>query len=142
MIDPNEIDDQNKPPKNFIEARKEFLDALIESIKKEGVRNPITIRARYIDQPPEAIFGYNRLWSAKKAGAKEIPCIVNDYCDKYPDAEILESPKDIREHFKEQPYKVRIKNGVAMMSEPIMDQVEWTALQKYQSNEPGKEAFE
>ncbi|MCR5146207.1 MAG: ParB/RepB/Spo0J family partition protein [Clostridia bacterium] len=68
-IEPN----KNQPRRNFNE---ESLSELAESIKQYGVIQPIIVVKR--DDYYEIIAGERRWRAAKKAGLKEMPCIVRE----------------------------------------------------------------
>lgn len=69
LIKPNE----NQPRKEFDE---ELLLELSQSIKTYGVIQPIIVRK--LEKNYEIVAGERRWRAAKKAGLKEIPCIVKD----------------------------------------------------------------
>lgn len=59
-----------------------FAKALKESIKKEGLRNPVVIYA--LDEGCFISFGSSRLLAARELELEFMPAIVNDYCNKFP----------------------------------------------------------
>ena len=62
-----------------------FFEALRESVRREGLRNPIVVYAL-----PEGLFlsfGCSRLRVAQELGLPEIPALVVDYTGEFADAE-------------------------------------------------------
>lgn len=51
---------------------------LIKSIKDLGVINPVIVRPKGFDGTMEILSGHNRVNAAKRAGLKEIPCVINN----------------------------------------------------------------
>lgn len=62
-----------KPYKNNPRKNDSAVDAVTESIKEFGFKNPIIIDAK-----GEVVAGHTRLKAAKKLGLKEVPCILAD----------------------------------------------------------------
>jgi len=97
-----------KPDGSWIskqEMKWGFYTRLEESILKEGFRNPI-----FCNAIPEGLFsrvGTSRLWIAKKHNL-EVPCIIADYVNRFPELEELRTEKEIRAKFKDQPNKVEL----------------------------------
>lgn len=76
-----------------------FQKALGESLKKEGVRNPIILYGL-----PEGFFlcfGGSRLRAARDVGLETIPALVNDYTGKVEGVEVTE--ENVRDFFKDPP---------------------------------------
>ena len=68
-------------------AKPGFHEALRESVKREGVRNPVLVW-----NFPEGVFltfGGSRVVAAIAAGLETIPAIVNDYVGTYADGELV-----------------------------------------------------
>lgn len=66
------------------QARKPmFKAALRESIKREGIRNPIVLYA--VEEGNFLSFGGSRLLAARDCELLYIPAIINDYCGRYDD---------------------------------------------------------
>lgn len=61
-----------------------FQEALRDSIREEGLRNPVIIYA--LEEGCFLSFGGSRLRAAIDLGLETIPAIVNDYADRFPDA--------------------------------------------------------
>lgn len=60
-----------------------FQDALRESIRQEGFRNPVVIYATV--EGDFLSFGGSRLRAARDLELASIPALVNDYCGRYDD---------------------------------------------------------
>lgn len=104
--------------------RREHREKLIQSIKNEGVRNPLICSA-FDGAPTFVQVGHHRLWAAKKAGARELPVIVNDFCNRYPTFEILGSLTEVRTKFKDQPNLVKSFRSGVSTSEPLINNETW-----------------
>ena len=112
-----------------------FYDKLEASILEHGVRNPILVTAGYCREnklrnlpvpmqkdPRRIIFcgsnGGSRLWVAQKHNM-QIPCIISDFLNVFPDAKVLHNEQDIMQYYKDKPKKVKINvHGVAVSSLP------------------------
>ncbi len=92
---------------NKLENRNGFYTKLEASILEEGFRNPIFCNA--IEQGFFCRVGTSRLWIAKKHGL-DIPCVIADYVSRFENLELLETEKEIRAKFKEQPDVVDLDN--------------------------------
>jgi len=95
-----------KPPVDWVrklEGRNEFYTKLEESILKEGFRNPIFCNA--IAEGTFSRVGTSRLWFAKKHGL-DIPCVIADYVNAWPELEELKGEAEIRAKFKDQPHLI------------------------------------
>jgi ParB family chromosome partitioning protein len=68
-------EDKEQPRKHFDE---EYLEKLATSIKEYGVLSPINVSYVAKSNYYRIIAGANRFRAAKKAGLKDIPCIVTD----------------------------------------------------------------
>jgi len=64
-------------------AKPEFHEALAESIREEGVRNPILVWS--LPEGTFLSFGGSRVRAAQRAGLETIPAIINDYTGQYAD---------------------------------------------------------
>lgn len=98
-----------------------FYNRLEENILQDGFIDPITINAGFVKPvtwrrhpfqslPKEEILscykiGGSRLWVAQKHNLK-IPCIVNDFIDRFINAEELKTEREIMEKFINKPSKV------------------------------------
>lgn len=115
-----------EPLRDLIEAHyiKRFNEAsghyerLLKSVRKDGFRNPIMVsagrleRRRAAELPPalrqredllvSEYLGGSRLWAAQKLGVN-VPCIVNDYADVLPDAEVLPNARAVLAKFTDMP---------------------------------------
>ena len=56
----------------------EEMEALTESIRKNGIMTPLIIRPIYCTDEYEVISGHRRLYAAKKAGITEVPAFVHN----------------------------------------------------------------
>ncbi|MBR1843121.1 MAG: ParB/RepB/Spo0J family partition protein [Oscillospiraceae bacterium] len=56
----------------------EEMDALVESIRKNGIMTPLIVRPIYGVGEYEVISGHRRLHAAKKAGINEVPAFVHN----------------------------------------------------------------
>lgn len=99
-------------------------DRLLESVEHEGMRNPIMVSAGHLERrkrtelPPNVrnvenlivseYLGGSRLWAAAKLGV-DVPCIVNDYTDTLPDAEILKTPAHVLAKFTDRPARIEMQ---------------------------------
>lgn len=80
-----------------------FKEALAESVRKEGVRNPILVWSL-----PEGIFltfGGSRLLACRATGRKWCPAIINDYTGDFKDGHEVR-PDNWQEFFKDPPREV------------------------------------
>lgn len=93
-------------------------ERLLESVRKDGFRNPIMVsagrleRRRQSELPPalrqredllvSEYLGGSRLWAAQQFGV-DVPCIVNDYADVLPDAEVLPNARAVLAKFTDMP---------------------------------------
>ena len=97
---------------------------LAKSIEKEGVRNPL-ICVAYEHRTTYVIVGHHRLWASKKVKTEQVPVIINDFCNRYPDFEIINSLEEVRTKFKDQPNIIKsFKLGVST-SEPLINNETW-----------------
>lgn len=77
-----------------------FQRALVDSIREDGVRNPILVWAL-----PEGIFltfGGSRLKACRELGIERCPAIVNDYTGAYSDADEV-TAENWRSYFADPP---------------------------------------
>lgn len=109
-------------------ARNGFFQKLEDSVKEEGFRNPIIVRAGWLPMPfwkrvPDYYkvkgiknlmfcdqLGGSRLWTAFKLNM-DIPCIIRDYVEMI-DAPVFTTEKEVRDCYKEKPIKVIIKENM------------------------------
>lgn len=121
------IENRNKKDK--------FYDLLEKSILEQGVRNPIIICAGWIaptkfcnlpiemQEDKSTILvcdrhGGSRLFYAQKHKFK-IPCIINDFCNRFPDAIQLHSQDDVLNRFPDRPQRIIInEHGVHIRGLP------------------------
>lgn len=66
-----------------------FQEALLESIRREGVRNPVVIYATV--EGDFLSFGGSRLRAVREAGLESIPALVNDYVERYAECPLVTS---------------------------------------------------
>ncbi|NJO61533.1 MAG: ParB N-terminal domain-containing protein [Richelia sp. RM2_1_2] len=97
---------------------------LIDSIKQEGLRNPLILIAN-VNKPTFVTVGHHRLWAAKRAGLTLVPVIVNDWCNRYPTFEVLHSIDDVRSKFLDQPNLVKSFTTGVSTSEPLINGQTW-----------------
>ncbi len=71
------VPNKYQPRKNFDIDR---MNSLVESIKEEGVLQPVVVKASGNNY--EIVFGERRWRAAKEAGLKSIPVIIKDVDDK------------------------------------------------------------
>lgn len=122
-LDPSLIVDKAVPDGNFGTPEHHRI-RLVESLKEEGMRNPLIVMA-YKDLDPFVTVGHHRLWAAKQAGLAVVPVVVNDWGDCFPDFELLTSLDEVRSKFKDQPNLVKsFREGVST-SEPLIDGNTW-----------------
>ena len=80
-----------------------FREALAESIRQEGVRNPILVWSL-----PEGVFltfGGSRLLACRDIGRKYCPAIINDYTGDFENSTLV-TPSNVQEFFKDPPREV------------------------------------
>ena len=105
-------------------ARNGFFQNLLESVEKEGFRNPIIVRAGYMPTPywknlseefrkpgmTNMMFcdqvGGSRLWTAFKLNM-ELPCLIRDYREMI-DSPPLTTVEEVAVCFTDQPEKIII----------------------------------
>jgi len=81
-------------------AKPEFHAALAESIREEGIRNPILLynfkEGLYLS------FGGSRVRACQEAGIEDIPAIINDYWGSYETSDSV-TPENIDYWFEDPP---------------------------------------
>ena len=116
VINPLLINNNIEPSENDMTQRTEWFEKLEQSIKKDGIRNPIIVTAR-IDNGIKSItprYGGSRLMIAQKYSIW-IPCIIADFNHVFPSAKLITTSKDafapllIEKYFKDKPKKIIIK---------------------------------
>lgn len=70
------VPDPNQPRKTF-----RNLEALTESIKEKGIIQPIIVAKQVINGCHQIIAGERRYHAAKRAGLKEVPCVLREEAD-------------------------------------------------------------
>ncbi|MBQ8290547.1 MAG: ParB/RepB/Spo0J family partition protein [Clostridia bacterium] len=73
------IDPKSDQPRKYFD--KEALEALAESIKENGLLQPIIVR-EYADERYQIIAGERRFRASKMAGLDEIPAVILDKSDR------------------------------------------------------------
>lgn len=73
------IDPKSDQPRKYFD--KEALEALAESIKENGLLQPIIVR-EYADERYQIIAGERRFRASKMAGLEEIPAVILDKNDR------------------------------------------------------------
>lgn len=112
-------------------------ERLLDSVARDGFRNPIMVSAgrlerRKASELPPALrnredllvseyLGGSRLWAAQQLGV-DVPCIVNDYADVLPDAEVLRNEPQVLAKFKDAPgrFEMARKGPVTINNLPFM----------------------
>lgn len=103
-------------------------ERLLESVAREGFRNPIMVSGGRLERrKPEELprtqrqlladgkllvseyLGGSRLWAAAKLGI-DVPCIVNDYTELLPDAEVLKDAQAVLDKFADKPRRIEMKH--------------------------------
>jgi hypothetical protein len=76
---------------------------LKESIEKEGIRNPLSVREN--DKGYVVEVGNQRLQVLKELGIQKVPCVINTKSKK--DLEEIPSTKELKKYFKDgfEPFK-------------------------------------
>lgn len=77
-----------------------FQEALRDSIRKEGIRNPVVIYA--LAEGDFLSFGGSRLRAARDNELASIPALVNDYCGRY-DSGVEVTPSNVETFFTDVP---------------------------------------
>ena len=113
----------------------DFYPRLEESILKEGVRNPIIVRAgwcpaQFRDRLPMDMKdvssrilicdknGGSRLVMAQKHEL-DVPCIINDYIGRFEQMPELKDENDVLSYYKDKPKEITINHyGVRVMGIP------------------------
>jgi len=117
----------NHPPtesgQRYTELKQHF-DKLVESMKNEGVRNPL-IGLSCPDGSVRIEVGYSRAWAAKEAGIEFVPCFINDASNAYEDFEVIMNINHARQFFKDQPHLVKIMRHGITSTEPLMGEKTW-----------------
>lgn len=112
-------------------------ERLLESVAREGFRNPIMVsagrleRRKTMELPPalrqredllvSEYLGGSRLWAAQQLGV-DVPCIVNDYTDVLPSAEVLRNEPQVLAKFTDAPgrFEMARKGPVTINNLPFM----------------------
>lgn len=115
-------------------------ERLLESVAREGFRNPIMVAGGRLERRKEAelpheerqhlrdgallvseYLGGSRLWAAQQLGV-DVPCIVNDYSDVLPSAEVLPNASAVLAKFKDVPgrFEMQRKGPVTINNLPFM----------------------
>ena len=122
---------------------------LEESIGREGFRNPIMAsvgkleRRKLSELPPRLhggkfwvqpliceYLGGSRLWIAQIIGLL-VPCIINDYCNAFPEAEVLPDIKAVLSKFRDQPARISINAETGAVEMNDMPYVHLPADKRY-----------
>lgn len=112
-------------------------ERLLDSVARDGFRNPIMVSAgrlerRKASEIPPALrnregllvseyLGGSRLWAAQRLGI-DVPCVVNDYTDVLPSAEVLPNASAVLAKFKDVPgrFEMQRKGPVTINNLPFM----------------------
>lgn len=109
-INANEISntiEPNETRREKLNKVNQFFDKLEQSILKEGIRNPVILTAqngRLINR-----YGGSRVMIAQKLNI-EVPAIVADFDDRFPEGQLLTSKNQMMEKFKDPPRKILFKH--------------------------------
>lgn len=88
------------------EEKSQFFVKLEESIKREGVRNPINTVA-HSNSKLHVVMGGSRTWIAQKLDII-VPILVTDRFNLFPAAETLETKEEILLKFKDKPHGIEL----------------------------------
>jgi hypothetical protein len=80
--------------------KPKFQEALRESIRQDGVRNPVVVFA--VREGLFISFGGSRVLAARDVGLERIPAVVNDYCGAFEDASEV-TPENVESFFTDVP---------------------------------------
>lgn len=112
-------------------------ERLLESVAREGFRNPIMVAGGRLERRKEAelppalrnredllvseYLGGSRLWAAQQLGV-DVPCVVNDYADVLPDAEVLRNEPQVLAKFTDAPgrFEMARKGPATINNLPFM----------------------
>lgn len=75
MINENELEDYPNQPFSLYDKDKK--DEMIESIKINGIMQPLIVR-KLENKKYQILAGHNRRYCAREAGLKKIPCIIKE----------------------------------------------------------------
>ena len=109
ILPSNQIENDLRPNDdriNLLNETQEFFIKLEGSIIREGFRNPIVVTATR--KKISNRYGGSRLMIAQKHYL-EIPCIIADFDNVFPDAKVLNGIDQIRSYFIDQPRKIIFK---------------------------------
>jgi len=111
-----------------------FFTKLEISILGEGIRNPIVISAKSKDEIVPR-YGGSRLMIAQKHNL-DIPCIIADFKNVFPDSKVLKDVAAIYKCFKDRPKKVFLKpEGINMSGCQNIhlkeDEMSWIYITRY-----------
>ncbi len=107
VLPANKIKNALKPSDQYIDYLNELQGFFIKlelSILKEGFRNPIAIKATN-EKVSNIYLGGSRLMIAQKHNL-DIPCIICDFDNVFPEAKVLNTIEEIRSYFTDQPVKL------------------------------------
>ena len=82
-------------------AKPGFHEALAESIREEGIRNPVLLYT-FSEGDYYLTFGGSRVVAAAKAGYVEVPAIINDYTLVHETADPV-TPENVESFFTDPP---------------------------------------
>lgn len=134
-----------EPLRDLVEAHyiERFNDVsghyerLLDSVARDGFRNPIMVsagrleRRKTMELPPalrqredmlvSEYLGGSRLWAAQQLGVN-VPCIVNDYADVLPNAEVLPNINAVLAKFTDTPARAEMpwRGPVTLNNLPFM----------------------
>ncbi len=91
---------------NWMNEREGFFIKLEGSIIREGFRNPIVITAT--SKTVTNRYGGSRLMIAQRHYL-DVPCIIADFDNIFPEAKVLNNIEEIRGYFIDQPRKILFK---------------------------------
>ena len=109
LLDPNTIYNNTWSRLDLIEKEDKkngWFIQLEESIKQEGIRNPIITFTKYRTGELRVLVGGSRLYIAQKLEIL-IPCIISDQKNFFPNARQLKSKDEIISCFKDPPRHIK-----------------------------------
>ena len=98
----------------FVVRRDEAMEKLIESIRSNGILNPVLVRPRY-DEGYEIIAGHRRVEAGRILNLPYIPCVVCDMDDDHAIVAMTDSNLSQRESLlpSEKAFALRMKTEAA-----------------------------
>ena len=109
-LDSRFIDNVIEPSERERLDRAEWFARLEESIRRDGIRNPVILTARRTAEELSLTprYGGSRVWAAQRL-ALPVPAVIADFDDCFPEAPEI-APRDIRGLFRDPPKKIILKS--------------------------------